>query len=300
MTFPVSGVEVAPWVPPLVALVVSAVTSMGGVSGAFLLLPFQVSVLGFATPAVSPTTLVYNIVAIPGGVVRFIRERRMAWPLTGSIIVATLPGMCLGVILRIRFLPDPRVFKLFAGCVLLYVGARLVYGLTSRPRGPSAEKHAREPNAFVVRTLAWSWRRITYSFDGQTCSLSTLPLFPLVFVVGVVGGAYGIGGGAIIGPLLITLFRLPVHTIAGALLTSTFITSVIGVIFYRLAAVFYADTGLAIGPDWLLGALFGVGGLAGTYLGARCQKYVPASAIKLILAAVLLIVALRYIGGFLW
>ena len=62
MTFPVSGVEVALWVPPLVALVVSAFTSMGGVSGAFLLLPFQVSVLGFASPAVSSTNLVYNIV----------------------------------------------------------------------------------------------------------------------------------------------------------------------------------------------------------------------------------------------
>ena len=34
---------------------------MGGVSGAFLLLPFQVSVLGFTSPAVSPTNLIFNI-----------------------------------------------------------------------------------------------------------------------------------------------------------------------------------------------------------------------------------------------
>lgn len=45
MLFPVSGVEVNPLVPPLIALVVSTFTSMGGVSGAFLLLPYQVSLL---------------------------------------------------------------------------------------------------------------------------------------------------------------------------------------------------------------------------------------------------------------
>ena len=41
MLFPVSGVEVNPLIPPLIALVVSTFTSMGGVSGAFLLLPPQ-------------------------------------------------------------------------------------------------------------------------------------------------------------------------------------------------------------------------------------------------------------------
>jgi hypothetical protein len=67
MRFPVSGVETYVFIPPLVALVVSFLTSMGGVSGAFLLLPFQMSFLGFTSPAVSSTNFVFNIVAIPSG-----------------------------------------------------------------------------------------------------------------------------------------------------------------------------------------------------------------------------------------
>src|SRR5215213_5314052 len=67
MHFPVSGVEVNPLLPLLVAFLISALTAPAGVSGAFLLLPFQVSVLGFTSPAVSPTNLVYNIFATPGG-----------------------------------------------------------------------------------------------------------------------------------------------------------------------------------------------------------------------------------------
>ncbi|MEA3279385.1 MAG: sulfite exporter TauE/SafE family protein, partial [Thermodesulfobacteriota bacterium] len=60
MYFEVSGIHVFPLFPFAVAFVVSFFTSMGGISGAFLLLPFQVSVLGFTSPAVSPTNLVYN------------------------------------------------------------------------------------------------------------------------------------------------------------------------------------------------------------------------------------------------
>ena len=62
MLFPASGVEVSPLVPPLVAFVVSFFTSMGGVSGAFLLLPFQMSFLGYVAPSVSATNQLFNIV----------------------------------------------------------------------------------------------------------------------------------------------------------------------------------------------------------------------------------------------
>ena len=71
--------------------------AMGGVSGAFLLLPFQMSVLGFTSPAVSSTNFVYNTVAVPSGVYRYFKEGRMAWPLTWVEIVGTLPGVFIGV-----------------------------------------------------------------------------------------------------------------------------------------------------------------------------------------------------------
>jgi uncharacterized membrane protein YfcA len=94
--FPVSGVKTYIFIPPLVAFVVSFFTSMGGVSGAFLLLPFQVSFLNFTSPSVSATNFVYNIVAIPSGVYRYLKEGRMAWPLTWVVIVGTLPGVFIG------------------------------------------------------------------------------------------------------------------------------------------------------------------------------------------------------------
>ena len=116
MVFPVSGVEVNPVIPFAVAFIVSFFTSMGGVSGAFLLLPFQVSFLGYTAPSVSATNQVFNIVAIPSGVYRFIKEGRMLWPLTWAVIIGTLPGVFIGAWVRIEYLPDPKNFKAFVGC----------------------------------------------------------------------------------------------------------------------------------------------------------------------------------------
>jgi len=109
-----AGVEVALWVPPLVAFCVSSFTSMEGVSGAFLLLPFQMSFLGYTAPSVSATNQLFNVVAIPSGVYRYFREGRMVWPLASLIVAGTLPGVLLGVVVRLRWLPDPKNFKLFA------------------------------------------------------------------------------------------------------------------------------------------------------------------------------------------
>jgi uncharacterized membrane protein YfcA len=126
VSFAVSGVETWLWLPPLVAFVIAFFSAMVGISGAFLLLPFQMSVLNFTSPSVSSTNMVFNLVAIPSGVWRYVKEGRMAWPLTWIIVAGTMPGIGIGYYVRIWYLPDPRQFKLFAGCVLLYIGYRLL------------------------------------------------------------------------------------------------------------------------------------------------------------------------------
>ena len=78
-------------------------------------------------------------------------------------------------------------------------------------------------------------------------------MFVLGFAVGIVGGIYGIGGGAIIAPVLVAFLAIPVYTVAGAALLGTFITSVAGLGFYQLLALRY--TGQNVAPDWLLGSL---------------------------------------------
>jgi hypothetical protein len=301
--FEVSGVTVAAWIPPLVAFVISFFTSMGGVSGAFLLLPFQVSVLGYAAPSVSATNHLFNVVAIPSGVWRYVREGRMVWPLAWVVVAATLPGVLIGAVIRVRVLPDPRSFKLFAAGVLLYIGVRMAADLLGRSRRGVAARSAEERFQQLasarrrlaeeggellpaVRVTRVSPARIEYEFYGESFAFPTLGIFALAFAVGIAGGIYGIGGGAIMAPFFVSVFGLPVYTVAGAALLGTLVTSVAGVAFYSW---------LGVGPDWLLGLLFGLGGAAGMYCGARVQKHVPARAIKIMLCLVILVTAVRYV-----
>lgn len=297
--FPVSGVETSLLLPPTVAFTISFFASMGGVSGAFLILPFQMSVLHFVSPAVSATNFVYNIVAIPSGVYQYVKEGRMIWPLTWILIVGTLPGLLIGYYCRVYFLPDPRGFKLFVGCVLLYIGLRLIYQVVSKGKSPNHQnntaKAGASPAGLSVQKVSFSWRRTQYEFLGNRYVFSTPAMFFLSFVVGIIGGTYGVGGGAIMAPVCVAVFHLPVYTIAGASLFSTFVSSIAGVAFYSFLP---GPAELTRTPDWLLGFLFGVGGFAGIYLGARLQKHMPERFIKAVLGAATLFVALRYIGQF--
>lgn len=316
MHFPVSGVDVFPLVPPLVAMIVSLISTSAGITGAFLLLPFQVSVLHFNSPAVSPTNLIYNIIAAPGGLYRYIKEKRMAWALTGIISVGTLPGVFIGAWIRIHYLTDPKAFKLFVGIVLVYLSYRLlsdIFGWNKKTKEQNAllnikfaeqvalkkdTNHRRLtaglPAEAVVKTKYLSFLKVEFEFWGETYSFKTIPVFILALGVGLIGGIYGIGGGSIISPVCVSLFALPIYTVAGAALASTFITSIAGVIYYQILAVTTVSSS-SVSPDWLLGLMLGLGGIFGTYFGAYLQKFLPETLIKKILLVLTSILSISYI-----
>ncbi len=292
MLFAVSGVEVSPKIPFLVAFIVSFMTSMGGVSGAFLLLPFQISILGYSSPSVSATNQVFNIIAIPSGVYRYIREGRMLWPLTYSVIIGTLPGVFIGALIRIEYLPDPKNFKFFVAIVLLYIGSRLA--MDAAKTGKAHLTLSKGLNA--VKVVTSTIKKVEFEFNDERYCFSPVLASFICFLVGIAGGIYGIGGGAMVAPFFVAIIGLPVYTLAGAALMGTFFTSVAGVVFYQLLAGFYP--GKSISPDWILGGLFGIGGFLGMYIGARMQKFMPARVIKIILTACVLFVSGKYLLDF--
>jgi uncharacterized protein len=242
-------------------LTIALVTAPVGVSGAVFLLPVQFSVLHVPSPAVTPTNLLFNVIATPGALLRYRQQGQFGGPLTRLLIAGTLPGVVVGAVIRVLFASGPRLFRLLIAVVLLPLGLWLCLG-SIRPR---PARSGRELRPAMITLLA--------------------------LVVGVMGGIYGIGGGSILGPILVGR-GTPVATVAPAALASTFLTSVAGAITYALLA--QTETG-DIAPHWALGVACGLGGLVGGYLGARLQPRLPENSLRLLLGVVATALAVTYL-----
>jgi uncharacterized protein len=246
------------------AFVVSAAATPAGISGAVLLLPFQVSVLGTASPAVTPTNLLYNVVSTPGALYRYRRQHQADGRLALILISGTLPGVIAGSVIRVELVPGPRVFDLLVSALLLPLGILLVVTRAGVARDPATPQRPRRIPAPVLVVLA--------------C------------LTGCAGGIYGIGGGAILSPILIGSGR-PAADVAPATLASTFVTSLGGVITFTILSI---GKGQAM-PDWPTGIALGIGGIIGGYTGARMQSRLPDTLIRRIAGVLAAAIAARYL-----
>ncbi|HYB16753.1 MAG TPA: sulfite exporter TauE/SafE family protein [Streptosporangiaceae bacterium] len=245
------------------AYAIAVLATPAGVSGAVLLLPFQVSVLGTPSPSVTPTNLLYNVVATPGALYRYWRQGQTGGRLALVLIAGTVPGVIAGSVIRVELLPGPRVFDLVVAAVLLPLGVWLA--LTRPAPGENPGRPARLIPAPVLALLAAA--------------------------VGCVGGIYGIGGGSILAPVLIGTGRPP-SQVAPAALASTLVTSVAGVVTFTVLSIHEPGS---VAPDWPTGIALGVGGLAGSYTGARLQSHLPDALIRRLLGMLVIAIGARYL-----
>ncbi len=236
-----------------------------GISGAFLLVPFQVSVLGLNSVSVSSTGLVFNILSAPAGIVRYWRDGRIDARLARLVLTGSVPAIVLGAWLRVHLLSDPRSFKAIAGIVLVALAIRVIVGgrATARNPGPAVK---------------------------STASVSSVRIAALAALVGFAGGMYGIGGGSLLAPLLVAS-GIAVTEVAGAALVATFGSSLAGLLAYL---VFGSGSANAT-PFWTLGLCFGLGGLAGSYVGARAQRWLPEAFLTWLIAALAGLTGLLYL-----
>jgi uncharacterized membrane protein YfcA len=81
--------------------VIATITSPVGVSGAVFLLPVQLSMFGVPNPQVTPTNLLYNVLAGPGALFRYARQGQLRSPLARYLVWGSAPGVIAGNLRRI-------------------------------------------------------------------------------------------------------------------------------------------------------------------------------------------------------
>ena len=222
------------------------------------LLPIQLSVLQVPNPSVTPTNLLYNVIAAPGALFR-----------TG--VLATQPEPS-----RADCWSGPCPEWWWAPSSGLPPARRQV--VPGHRRRRPADHRRVAPQATLAppsKVTPWPARR----------------LVAVAFAVGIVGGVYGVGGGSLLSPLLVGS-GMAVAAVAPAALASTFVTSVVGALGYGVLSLF-ADGSIA--PDWPLGIACGLGGLVGGYVGALLQPRVPERGLRYLLGGLAAVIGIGYL-----
>ncbi|WP_314651802.1 sulfite exporter TauE/SafE family protein [Slackia exigua] len=101
-------------------------------------------------------------------------------------------------------------------------------------------------------------------------------------IAGFMGGYVGVGGGFIMVPLFISVLGISMREASGTSLVAVCILAVPGVIEQALLGNVHVSVGLAIA----------VGSMPGSILGASLVKRIPESALRLLFASFLLVVAI--------
>lgn len=111
-------------------------------------------------------------------------------------------------------------------------------------------------------------------------------LLLLGVAAGFVGGGLGVGGGIVLVPMLVAvgLERHRAHA-----------TSLAAIVFIALAGA--ASLGVSGEVDLALGVTIGIGGIAGSMLGASVMHRVSARSLTIVFALVLMIAGIRLISG---
>jgi uncharacterized membrane protein YfcA len=260
---------------------VGAYGTLVGAGGGFILVPILLILYPDESPAeitsISLAVVFFNALS---GSAAYARLRRIDYVTGAMFAAAALPGAIAGAIAVSAF--GRGGFETIFGLVLLGLAAYTLWSV-GRPQIMRAPARGR---GIIRRELPGDapGEVFRYSYNVWLgCALSV--------GVGFISSLFGIGGGVIHVPVMITLLRFPVHV---AVATSQFIL----VFISGGGSAVHLFNGELIGDNLLRALLLAAGVIPGAQMGARLSQRVrgPMIARLLVLALAVIGVRLVYTG----
>jgi uncharacterized protein len=284
---PVAGISIS--LPLLVGVgaFIGLLSGLFGVGGGFLLTPILIFV--GVPPAVAAATDSCQIVATSSsGMAVHSRLGNVDVKLGTVLLVGGLVGGAVGVqfIKFLLMLGDAAVtIKATYVVVLSGIGGYMFWeSFNSLRRG-----------ALEVRAPRWvrgegllSRLPFQMSFPRSQVRHSVMVPFVLGATVGVLAAIMGVGGGFIMIPMMVYLLQMPMHVAVG---TSLF------QILFTCAGVTFMQASTNQTVDLLLALLLATGSTIGVQVGARLSRLLRGDQLRILLAMMVLLVAVRMVWG---
>ena len=258
-----------------VAILIGIIAAMVGIGGGALMVPIMVLLLGVEPHQAVGTSLHVIILTATSSTIAYYMQRRIDFKVGLLMPMMTIPGSILGAYTT-KFISPKGLVGVF-GLFLMLIAVKMMTskGKTGKNerKDPSREFSGDEGTRTLVDRDGKVFRYRPRLKEGLL----------LGFLAGYASGFLGIGGGALMVPILNLVVGLPIHL---AVATSMFI-----MIF---SATFGAATHFLMGnlvPEYVV--LLGAGVILGAQTGARIAKRLRASKLRTAFAIVLMFTGLR-------
>ncbi len=264
---------------------VGFISGMFGIGGGFLMTPLLIF-LGIPPPIAVATVTAQIAASSMTGTLSHWQKRQLDLKLASFLVVGGLVGTGLGVL---AFNSIRRAGQLEAVITLSYLALFTVIGgmmlFESLKRLSMAR--AGSPVRFRRAGQHPRWLKLPFKirFYRSRLYASAVPILFFSALVGFIGAILGIGGGFIMVPALLYLFRVPTSVAVGSSLFQILITM-------TTATVLHAASSQSV--DIVLAVLLIAGGVIGAQFGARAGRNLRGESFRLLLSLLLLAVGFRF------
>ncbi|EXS68565.1 sulfite exporter TauE/SafE family protein [Sphingobium sp. Ant17] len=271
--------------------VVGLLSGMFGVGGGFLTTPLLI--FYGIPPTVAAASAASQVTgASVSGVVTHIARGTVDFRMGGVLIAGGVVGAGLGVLIfrLLQYLGQIDtvigiLYVLMLGGIGLLMAKESIQALIALKSGKRAPARKRRHHPLVA-ALPMRWR-----FYGSGLYISPLAPLLLGMATGILTMLLGVGGGFILVPAMLYLLGMTTQSVVG--------TSLFQILFVTMATtMMHAMTTKAV--DLVLAMLLLIGSVTGAQVGTRLSMTMRPEYLRVLLAAIVLLVAIRMLLGLVW
>lgn len=238
----------------VIGIITSFLGSLLGLGGGILFVPIVLFIahyhpgFAWATPqtVVGISLLAMVFTAISGSVLNH-RHKLIDYRLGFYFLYGAIPGAILGALLNSKVNLDN--FPLYFGVLLLFIS--MLFFIKPKTREHFSERA-------IIRDFTIHDKRYTYGIIREWCVL-------ISFLVGIISGLFGIGGGSMMIPSMMFIFNVPAHiAVATSLFIIAFMSGTSSITHIVLGHLNWIYVLAIIPAAW-------VGGWFGTYVSQKLK-----------------------------
>ena len=254
---------------PVIGFLIGAVATLAGVGGGVFIVPLLTIAFSFSPSYAVGTSLTAIIFTAVAASVGYSWQKRILYKAGLLLAVLTVPGAFLGAYLT-AILPAALLGLIF-GVFLILVAVQML------AEDSVFRKNGKKGASFVTSEAE------LFAYRKRLASGVLLAFFG-----GLASGMLGIGGGAVLVPIMVLILLMPIHLAVATSMFTMILTSLSGVVqHYALGHV-----------NFEFALLLAVGSVLGAQLGAYASKRLSGKNLHRIFAVVLLIVSVQIIIKF--